>query len=106
MQSSAPIRRLNAWFWQQSRVTRDLIVMGVVGLPLYLLAIWYDTFDTFLALTDEPESDTFDWLILLFVFLGIAAKIYSVRRTIDCTRRFAIGERRKPMPTSSSGRTC
>ncbi len=83
MQSSAPIRRLSGWFWQQSRIKRDLIVMGAIGLPIYLLAVWYDAFDSFLALTNEPESDAIDWLIILFVFLGVAAKIYSVRRTID-----------------------
>ncbi len=66
-----------------SRATRDLVVLGAIGLPLYLLAVWYDTFDKFLALTNEPDSDAIDWLIILFVFLGIAAKIVSVRRTID-----------------------
>ncbi len=64
-------------------MTRDLIVIGVIGFPIYLLAVWYDAFDKFLALTHEPESDAIDWLIILFVFLGIAAKIFSVRRTID-----------------------
>ena len=54
MQSSAPIRRLSGWFWQQSRIKRDLIVMGAIGLPIYLLAVWYDAFDRFLALTHEP----------------------------------------------------
>ena len=82
-QSLAPIARLKAWFTRQDRVTRDLIVLGVIGFPIYLLAVWSDAFDKFLALTDEPESDALDWLILLFVFLGIAAKIFSVRRTID-----------------------
>jgi diguanylate cyclase (GGDEF)-like protein len=83
MYSHLPIRRLSAWFWQQSRITRDVIVMAAIGLPIYLLAVWYDAFDTFLALAHEPESDAIDWLIILFVFLGIAAKIFSVRRTID-----------------------
>jgi predicted signal transduction protein with EAL and GGDEF domain len=83
MQSLAPLRWLSGWFWQQSRLTRDLIVLGAVGLAIYCLAVWYDAFDRFLALTNEPESDTIDWLIILFVFLGVAAKIYSVRRTID-----------------------
>ena len=32
-----------------SRATRDLVVLGAIGLPLYLLAVWYDTFDKFLA---------------------------------------------------------
>ena len=52
-------------------------------LPIYVAAVWFDAFDRFLALTNEPDSDAIDWLIILFVFLGIAAKIYSVRRTID-----------------------
>ncbi len=86
-------RRLKAWFGRQSRITRDLVVMGVIGFPIYLLAVWYDAFDKFLALTHEPESDAIDWLIILFVFLGIAAKIFSVRRVADLHREVA--ERRK-----------
>ena len=80
---SAPLLRLRTWFASLSRATRDLVVLGAIGLPLYLLAVWYDTFDKFLAFTNEPDSDAIDWLIILFVFLGIAAKIVSVRRTID-----------------------
>ena len=79
----APFRRLAAWYSRQSRVTGDLIVMGLVGLPIYLFAVWYDALDKFLEFTNEPQSDAIDWLVILFVFLGIAAKIYSVRRTID-----------------------
>lgn len=93
MPFSAPLRRLSTWFWQQSPIKRDLIVMGAIGLPIYCLAVWYDAFDRFLALTHEPESDAIDWLIILFVFLGVAAKIYSVRRTIDLHRE--VRHRRK-----------
>lgn len=81
-----PVKSFTAWFAQLSRPVRDLIVMGAVGLPLYLLAVWYDTLDKFLVLTDEPQSDAIDWLVILFVFLGVAAKIYSVRRTVDLRR--------------------
>jgi hypothetical protein len=56
MHFSAPIRRLSGWFWQQSRIKRDLTVMGAIGLPIYLLAVWYDAFDRFIALTHEPEA--------------------------------------------------
>ena len=55
-------------------------------MPLYLLAVWYDALDRFLVYTNEPQSDAIDWLVILFVFLGVAAKIYSVRRTIDLQR--------------------
>jgi diguanylate cyclase (GGDEF)-like protein len=77
------IPRLDHWFKGQSRVVRDLIVMAAIMLPLYLAAVWWDGLDKFLAWTNEPESDAVDWLIILFVFLGIGAKIYSVRRTMD-----------------------
>ncbi len=93
MDLSAPFRRLWAWFRQQNRVARDLIVTGVVGLPLYLLAVWFDALDKFLAFTNEPQSDAIDWLIILIVFLGIAAKIFSARRVVDLHREVA--ERRK-----------
>ena len=84
--SLSPIKSLAAWYARQSRMVRDLIVMGAIGLPLYLLAVWYDTLDKFLVFTNEPQSDAIDWLVILFVFLGVAAKIYSVRRTIDLRR--------------------
>jgi diguanylate cyclase (GGDEF)-like protein len=80
------IRRPSQWFRGQSPITRDLIVMGAIMLPLYLAAVWWDGLDKFLAWTNEPESDALDWLIILFVFLGIGAKIYSVRRTLDLQR--------------------
>ena len=81
--SLSSIKRLTKWYARQSRMVRDLIVMGAIGLPLYLLAVWYDSLDKFLAFTNEPQSDAIDWLVILFVFLGVAAKIYSVRLTID-----------------------
>ena len=84
--SLSSIKRLTKWYARQSRMVRDLIVMGAIGLPLYLLAVWYDSLDKFLAFTNEPQSDAIDWLVILFVFLGVAAKIYSVRRTIDLRR--------------------
>ena len=89
----APFRRLAGWYSRQSRVTGDLIVIGLVGLPIYLFAVWYDALDKFIELTNEPQSDAIDWLVILFVFLGIAAKIYSVRRTIDL--RHEVVRRRK-----------
>ena len=70
-------------------MTRDLIVIGVLGLPLYLLAVWYDALDKFIVYANEPQNDSIDWLVLLVVFLGIAAKFYSVRRTIDLHREVA-----------------
>jgi diguanylate cyclase (GGDEF)-like protein len=83
MKLAQSLRNLGSWYRRQSRTVRDLIVMCVIGLPLYALAVWYDTLDLFLVYTNEPQSDAIDWLVILFVFLGIAAKIYSVRRTID-----------------------
>jgi diguanylate cyclase (GGDEF)-like protein len=67
-------------------MVRDLIIIGAIGLPLYLLAVWWDALDKFLVFTGEPQSDAVDWLVILFVFLGVAAKIYSVRRTVDLRR--------------------
>ena len=84
--SLSPIKSLAAWYARQSRTVRDLIVMGGIGLPLYALAVWYNSLDKFLAFTNEPQCDTIDWLVILFVFLGVAAKIYSVRRTFDLRR--------------------
>jgi diguanylate cyclase (GGDEF)-like protein len=91
--SLSPIKSLAAWYGRQTRPVRDLIVMGAVGLPLYLLAVWWDALDKFLLFTDEPQSDAIDWLVILFVFLAIGAKIYSVRRTIDL--RHEVVARRK-----------
>jgi diguanylate cyclase (GGDEF)-like protein len=90
MNAFAPLSKLKAWFMRQSRTSRDLIVIGAIGLPIYFGAIWYDALDKFLALTGQPESDATDWLIVLVVFLGIAAKVFSVRRVIDLRREVTL----------------
>ena len=79
----APFRGLIAWYARQSRVAKDLIVIGLIGVPVYFAAVWYDALDRFLQLTMQPQSDALDWLVILIVFLGIAAKIFSIRRVID-----------------------
>ncbi|MGH6833395.1 MAG: putative bifunctional diguanylate cyclase/phosphodiesterase [Methyloceanibacter sp.] len=86
----APFRRLAAWFTRQSRFARDAIVIGLIGLPVYLGAVWYDALDRFLQLTNQPQDDALDWLVILIVFLGIAAKIYSIRRVVDLHREVAL----------------
>ena len=88
-----PIQSCIDWYARQSRVVRDLIVMGAIGLPIYGIAVWYDALDKFIELTNEPQNDKIDWLVLLVVFLGFAAKIYAVRRTIDL--QLEVAERRK-----------
>jgi diguanylate cyclase (GGDEF)-like protein len=84
-----PIHDFAAWFSAQSRMIRDLVVAAAIGIPLYLLAVWFDGFDRFLELAGEPQSDAIDWLVLLVVFLGIGAKIYSLRRVVDLHREVA-----------------
>jgi hypothetical protein len=90
---ACPIHRLSRWFERRSRITRDLIVMGSDHAPDLRGRGMVGAFDKFLAFTHEPESNAIDWLILLFVFLGIGAKIYSVRRTVDLHRE--VRRRRK-----------
>jgi diguanylate cyclase (GGDEF)-like protein len=89
----APLRQLSAWFSRQSRTVKDLIVIGFVVLPIFVAAVWYDAFDRFLQLTNQPQSDAFDWLVVLVVCLGLAAKVYAIRRVIDLRRE--VGLRRK-----------
>ena len=86
----APFRRLVAWYARQSRFARDAIVIGLIGVPVYLGAVWYDALDRFLELTNQPQSDATDWLVILIVCLGIAAKIYSIRRVVDLHREVAL----------------
>jgi diguanylate cyclase (GGDEF)-like protein len=93
MGAFTPFRGLYAWYARQTRVLRDAIVIGLVGLPVCLLALWFDAFDKFLELTNQPQSDAIDWLVVLIVFLGIAAKLFSVRRVIDLRRE--VTKRRK-----------
>ena len=71
-------------------MVKDLIVIGLIGLPIYLAAISFDLFDKLLDYTGQPDSDAFDWLILLVIFLGIAAKIYSARRVVDLRHEVAL----------------
>src|SRR5687767_6090795 len=93
MDLSAPLRQLSAWFTRQSRTVKDLIVIGFVVLPIFVAAVWYKAFDRFLQLTNQPQSDAFDWLVILVVCLGLAAKVYAIRRVIDLRRE--VGLRRK-----------
>jgi diguanylate cyclase (GGDEF)-like protein len=88
-----PLYSLTGWYARQSRVTRDLIVIALVGLPIYLGLVWYEALDRFFELTRAHQNHSLDWLVLLIVCLGIAAKIFSIRRVIDLHREVA--ERRK-----------
>jgi hypothetical protein len=53
MQVLASLRRPFDWYARQSRIVRDLILILIflLGLPVYLAAIWYDLFDKFLQVT-------------------------------------------------------
>ena len=90
MRAVEPLRRPFDWYARQSRSVRDLILLFLLGLPVYIAAVWYDLFDKFIEVTGQPESDTLDWLVLLFVVLGIAAKIFSARRVVDLRDEVAL----------------
>jgi predicted signal transduction protein with EAL and GGDEF domain len=90
---SKPLHSLAAWYARQSWATTDLIVIGVVGLPIYLLAMWYEVLHLVLELTSEHKNHELDWLIVLIFCLGIAAMVFSIRRMIDLRREVA--DRRK-----------
>src|SRR5262245_58721675 len=90
MQAFAPFRRLTEWYTRQSGTVRDLIGIALVVLPVCAAAVWYDAFDRFLALTNQPESDALDWLVILIICLGLAAKVYSIRRVIDLRREVVL----------------
>jgi len=82
MDIPAPFRRLIAWFGRQSPVTTDLVVIGLVGLPIYVLALWYGALDRFFELTRRHTHHELDWLIILVVCVGIAAIFFSIRRLV------------------------
>jgi PleD family two-component response regulator len=48
--------------------------------PIHRLSRWFERQSLI------TRDLAIDWLIILFVFLGIGAKIYSVRRTVDLHR--------------------
>jgi diguanylate cyclase (GGDEF)-like protein len=93
MTISKPLHSLVAWYERQNRATTDLIIIGVVGLPIYLLAMWYEVLHLVLELTSEHKNHELDWLIVLIFCLGIAAMVFSIRRVVDLRREVA--ERRK-----------
>ena len=93
MTISKPLHSLAAWYARQSRVMRDLMIIALVGLPIYLLAMWYEVLHLVLELTSEHKNHELDWLIVLVFCLGIGAMVFSVRRVIDLHREVA--ERRK-----------
>ena len=84
-----PLNDLSAWYARQSRVMRDLIIIGVVGFPIYLLAMWYEVLHLVLELTSEHKNHELDWLIVLIFCLGIGAMVFSIRRVIDLRREVA-----------------
>jgi diguanylate cyclase (GGDEF)-like protein len=86
MDIPAPFRRLIAWFGRQSPVTTDLVVIGLVGLPIYVLALWYGALDRFFELTRRHTHHELDWLIILVVCVGIAAIFFSIRRLVELRR--------------------
>ena len=93
MTISKPLHSLVAWYERQNRATTDLIVIAVVGLPVYFLALWYEVLHLVLELTSEHKNHELDWLIVLIFCLGIAAMVFSIRRVVDLRREVA--ERRK-----------
>jgi diguanylate cyclase (GGDEF)-like protein len=90
MQILAQFRRPIDWLTRQSRSVKDLIVIGLVGLPIYLAALWYEVLHRYFDLTGQHQNRAWDWLVVLVVCLGIAAKIFSVRRVIDLRREVAM----------------
>ena len=86
----APFRGLRAWYARQSRITSDLIIIGLVGAPIYLGAVWYQALDRMFELQVHHTNHELDWLVLLLVCMGIGAKIFSVRRVIDLHREVAL----------------
>jgi hypothetical protein len=93
MQVSAFFGRPFDWYARQSRIVKDLILIGVVGLPVYVGALWFEVLHQFFELTSQHQNHAYEWLIVLFVCLGVAAKFFSVRRVIDL--RHEVGLRRK-----------
>jgi hypothetical protein len=67
-------------------VTIDLIVIGLIALPVYLSALWFNVLDRLFELTSQHKNHEFDWIIVLVVVLGLTAKIFSIRRVIDLRR--------------------
>ena len=53
------------WYARQDLFVRDMIVTALIGLPIYGIAVWYDALDKFIELTNEPQNDKIDWLVLL-----------------------------------------
>ena len=84
-----PVRKLSAWYARQTSMTIDLIVIGLVALPVYLLAVWVQALDRFFELTSHHQNHSLDWIIILLVVLGVAAMFFSARRVIELRREVA-----------------
>ena len=54
MRAVEPLRRPFDWYARQSRSVRDLILLFLLGLPVYVAAVWYDLFDKFIEVTGQP----------------------------------------------------
>ena len=84
-----PIRKLSDWFARQTSLTIDLILIGLVALPVYLLALWFQALDRFFELTRHHQNHSLDWIIILLIVLGVAAMFFSARRVIELRHEVA-----------------
>ena len=84
-----PVRKLSAWYARQTSMTIDLIVIGLVALPVYLFALRVQALDQFFELTSHHQNHSLDWIIILFVVLGVAATFFSARRVIELRHEVA-----------------
>ncbi len=77
------LERIVGWFHARTRAERDLIVIGLVTIPAYLVLLALDAFDLAYDWTRTHEEWQVDELVALLFALGLAAIVYSWRRLGD-----------------------
>jgi diguanylate cyclase (GGDEF)-like protein len=76
-------RKVGAWYRRRTGAQRDLLVIGLVAIPIYVALVATDAFDGVYHWSRQHEAWQLDEIIALGFCLGIAAIIFGWRRITD-----------------------
>jgi diguanylate cyclase (GGDEF)-like protein len=71
------------WFRNASRARRDLVIIAVAAVPLYILILVGDAFDVVFSWVVKHASYELEEFLALLFCLGLAAIVYGYRRVGD-----------------------
>lgn len=79
-------RSVTAWIGNRSRAVKELVLIGVLLPPLFVVLLWANAFDLFHGWSRHHEHWQLDEIVVLAFFLGLAAMVFSWRRLRELKR--------------------